>query len=261
MAQRFFTLLCIGILLAARHGVAQTQTAPLRNARSNDVAAGKRVFDAQCAWCHGTDGVGGNGPNLQRAALKHATDDASLVRLVLNGIPDTEMPSFVSALTQKMAWQTAAYVRALGRAPTRAMSGDPTRGAALYERSGCAGCHVVAGRGNMLGPDLTSIGTQRGASHLKQSLIDPAAAHPPGYLVVKATTTTGIEVRGIRVNEDVFWVLVRDVRGNIHSIQKSELTSLDREPAASLMPSYSDRLSASELDDVVAYLVGLKGTP
>jgi hypothetical protein len=88
----------------------------------------------------------------------------------------------------------------------------------------------------------------------------PAATSPaPGYLVVRAVPASGPEIRGIRVNEDVFWVHIRDAGGVVHALQKSDLTSLDRELDASLMPSYASRLKDAELDDLVAYLTSLRG--
>jgi len=234
--------------------------APLRSAGSSDLAAGKRIFESQCAWCHGTNGTGGTGPALQRATLRNADTDKALVDIVRNGIPGTEMPGFTSALTERTAWQTAAYVRSLGRAASQPIPGDATRGAALYASAGCGGCHVIAGRGTMLGPELTSIGALRGLSHLRESIVNPAAAHPPGYLVVRATTNTGREIRGIRLNEDVFWIHIRDAGGAVHVLLKSDLSKLDRELEATLMPSYASRFSAAELDDLVAYLASLRGT-
>ena len=55
--------------------------------------------------------------------------------------------------------------------------------------------------------------------------------------------TSGAEVRGIRVNEDVFWIHIRDASGTVHTLQKSELARVDRELEATLMPSYESRLS------------------
>jgi len=66
-------------------------------------------------------------------------------------------------------------------------------------------------------------------------------------------------VRGIRVNEDVFWIHIRDASGTVHALQKSELARVDRELEASLMPSYAPRLSSAQLDDLVAYLATLRG--
>jgi putative heme-binding domain-containing protein len=233
--------------------------ATLTAATAADLAAGKRMFDAQCAWCHGKDGSGGTGPTLQRPTLRHAASDRSLVDIVRRGIPNTEMPSFEISLTERTAWQTAAYVRTLGRVAARPLPGSATRGAALYESLGCATCHVVAGRGRTVGPELTSIGALRGAAHLRESIVAPAAAHPPGYLVVSARTSAGREVRGIRIGEDVFWIHIRDESGTVHVLHKPELAGLDRELQGTLMPSYESRLSAAQLDDLVAHLATLRG--
>ena len=91
------------------------------------------------------------------------------------------------------------------------------------------------------------------------SLVKPETTHPPRYVVVRAVQASGPEIRGNRVNEDVFWIQIRDTGGTVHSLDKSTLTRLDRQLDATLMPSYATRLSAAELDDLVAYLVTLRG--
>lgn len=253
--------LACGAVLVAPAVTAQTAPAvrPLVNASAKDLTEGQRIFDAQCAWCHGAAGTGGTGPNLQRPTLRHAASDATLAQIVRTGIPGTEMPSFAIALTDRMAWQTAAYVKSLGRTKAKPLPGNPQRGAALYGSNGCASCHVVGGAGGALGPELTRIGTQRGPTYLRDALVKPAATHPPGYLVVRATTADGNEIRGVRVNEDVFYVLIRDAGGTVHSLEKAKLTKLERQLEASLMPSYATRMSDAQLDDMVAYLAGLRG--
>ena len=235
---------------------AQTRSAPL--ASPTDVAAGKQVFDSQCAWCHGTDGEGGTGPNL-RGKLRTATDYNSIVNIVINGIPGSEMPSFRSPLTERSAKQAAAYVQSLARAAARPGPGNAQRGVTLYQSTGCGSCHVVNGQGGILGPELTTIGARRGGPYLREALVKPEATHPSGYLVVRATQTNGPEIRGIRVNEDVFWIQIRDSGGTVHSLEKATLARVDRQLEATLMPSYATRLSEAELDDLVAYLVTLRG--
>ena len=251
----------LSVMVATAAAAAQPPPAiePLRSAGANDIAAGKRIFESQCAWCHGTNGAGGTGPTLQTVALRHAANDRSLVDIIRTGIPGTDMPGFTTVLTERTAWQTAAYVRSLGRVAARPAPGDAKRGAALYESAGCGACHVIAGRGTTIGPELTSIGALRGASHLRESIVNPAAAHPAGYLVVRATTKAGRQIRGIRINEDVFWIHIRDAGGVVYVLEKSDLSALDRELEGTLMPSYASRFSAAELDDLVAFLATLRG--
>jgi hypothetical protein len=48
------------------------------------------------------------------------------------------------------------------------------------------------------------------------------------------------------------------VSGRLHTFRTADLVELRREAGASLMPAYA-MLSASELDDLVAYLASLRG--
>ena len=232
------------------------QTRPAAAAGTTDLASGRRIFDAQCAWCHGNAGDGGAGPNLH-GKLLHATSLSSIIDIINKGIPATDMPSF--RLTERETRQTATYALSLSRSTSRPGPGSADRGAAVYQSNGCASCHVIDGRGGILGPELTTIGGRRGAVYLREAIVKPAAAHPPGYLVVRAVPASGAEVRGIRINEDVFWIHIRDASGTVHALRKSELARVDRELEATLMPSYETRLSAAQLDDLVAYLGTLRG--
>ncbi len=162
--------------------------------------------------------------------------------------------------------QLVAYVRSLGRAAASAGArGDAQKGKAVYQRSGCASCHVVQGDGGTTGPELTSIGSQRGPDYLRQSVIDPGAVLPHGtlpvparnldeFLPVRVVTRDGREVRGERINEDTFTIQLRDSNGQLYSFRKADLGQIEKEFGKSLMPSFKDRLSASEVDDLTAYL-------
>ncbi len=258
MKRTLLIVTCFAALSMPTATLAAAQTKPAAPAAVSDATAGRRIFDAQCAWCHGNGGDGGTGPNLH-GRLRHATTLSSIVEIISRGIPGTDMPSFGLGLNERSTRQAATYVLSLSRAASRPGPGNAERGAALYQSSGCGSCHVVDGRGGILGPELTTIGSRRGSVYLRESVVKPAAAHPPGYLVVRAVPNSGPEVRGIRVNEDVFAILIRDAGGNVHSLQKSELARVDRELEATLMPSYESRLAPAQLDDLVAYLATLRG--
>jgi len=260
MKDRGWNGFCFGASLLLVAAALNAQSRPLSSADANELTAGKRVFDAQCAWCHGTDGTGGAGPPLQRTDLRLAATDPDLLAIVRNGIAGTEMPGFQWSLTETMTWRTAAYVRSLGRRPAEQVRGDPARGAAVYEARGCQACHVIAGRGTALGPELTAIGALRGPAYLRESIVKPEAAHPPGYLVVRAVPAAGAEVRGIRIDEDVFWIHLRDAAGTLHVLEKKRLQRLERELTGTLMPSYAPVLPEEELDHLVAYLASRRGT-
>jgi putative heme-binding domain-containing protein len=218
---------------------------------------GRRLFDIHCSRCHGVGGGGGEGPALTRPVLRYAPDDDTLVSVIQDGIPRTAMVGSF-ALSDPEAADVAVYVRSLGRVEPSAVTGDATRGRAIYDDQACGACHIVAGEGRGIGPELTAIGDARGADHLRQSLLDAPASVAEEYRVITVRGKTGTAVRGVRVNEDDFAVLVRDADARLHSFALDEST-MSKEVGASLMPSYAKRMSSEEVEDLVAYLVSLRG--
>jgi putative heme-binding domain-containing protein len=239
---------------------------------AEDLAAGERVFESQCVRCHGVQGTGGVGPTLTHPRLRRAPDDAALVSVIQNGVPGTAMVGFWN-LADPEARQVAAYVRTLGRRPPEVVPGDPARGEAVYRgKGGCARCHILDGQGAGWAPDLSEVGLRLSAIGLRQSLVDPGALQPvsplpavhgpyPAFLAVVATTRTGQVIKGTRVTEDDFVIVVRDEKGRLHSLDKSALRHLEKIGGKSPMPSYANILSDTELQDLIAYLASRRGEP
>ena len=223
-----------------------------------DLLRGEKLFQVHCARCHGAKGEGSRGPSLARPKLSHAPDDEALVKVIDDGIRGTEMPG-AGAMSDHEKRQTAAYVRSLGKVPVKPVPGDPASGGEIYRGKGnCAACHSIHGEGGVAGPDLTTIGDSRSASYLRESVLDPSAAVPEGYLLVTVVPKNGPSVTGMRVNEDSFSIQVRDNSGASHSFWKSDLEKVDRQPGKSPMPLYKGQLSEAEVTDLVAYLASLK---
>ena len=169
------------------------------------------------------------------------------------------MPGFWN-INDREVIQLAGYVRSLGQIAPVSLPGDAARGRALFENKGaCLGCHIVHGTGSSLGPELTGVGARRSGTYLHDVLTKPAAALPEGFLMVRVTPKDGKSVRGMRVNEDTFTIQLRDAANHFHSFRKSDLTSLERESSQTFMPDYQSKLTAAELDDLVAYLASLRG--
>jgi putative heme-binding domain-containing protein len=237
---------------------AVTETKVKLSTSRADIVAGQKLFSVHCALCHGTTGEGGRGPMLTQAKLAHAPDDAALVKVIEDGIRGTEMPG-AGAMSDHEVRQTAAYVRSLGKVAQKAVPGDPARGAEIYRGKGnCAGCHSIHGEGGVAGPDLADIGARRSAAYLRESVVDPQAAVPEGFLLVTVVTKNGQNVHGVRVNEDSFSIQVRDDTGRSHSFWKTDVAQIDKQRGKSPMPSYKGQLSDDELTDLVAYLASLK---
>jgi cytochrome c oxidase cbb3-type subunit III len=235
-----------------------------------DIAAGKVLYEATCSKCHGLDGGGSDGPSLQGVAER--LGDEAVGNIIRGGIPGTGMNGFGS-LSVDETGQVVGYLRTLGRtADAEVAKGDPGKGKAVYESSGCTGCHIVDGSGGGVGPELTRVGSMRGPSYLRATLLTPGAILPKEagamergrftqFLFVHVVTKDGHSFEGTRVYEDSFTIEIKDAAGKFHGFKKLDLQKLEKLPGRSVMPSFKGTLSDTQLDDLVAYLASLKGTP
>ncbi len=234
------------------------QLSDIRNPHTTpaDVVAGAKVFRSHCAECHGLKGEGDRGPNLTTGVFFHGSTDADLLRNVSDGIPGTAMPGVFFSPDQ--VWQVVAYVQSLSRtgSPDRP-PGDPARGARLFREKECLGCHLVRGEGGIQGPDLSVIGSQRSLDHLRQAILDPNAQVPLEYWVAKITLEKGATYSGFVMNEDTYTVQILDFSRGLQSLAKHDFRKFEIDKS-SIMPSYKGRLSADELNDLVAYLWSLR---
>ena len=232
-----------------------------------DASAGKKLFAAHCAACHGQQGEGGRGARL--TTLTRASDDDSLFNIIRKGIPGTEMPP--APLKDDEIRDVAVFVRSLQRdSALSAATGQ--RGEQTYRRAACARCHTIGVEGGILGPDLSNIGARRDPDYLRRALLDPEAdipesfgeyrwytVIPNNFLQVRVTTQEGRAITGARVNEDAFSIQIRDVSGKVYSFWKEELKELHKDWGKSPMPSYRDKLTPAEIEDLVSYLASLRG--
>lgn len=235
-----------------------------------DLAAGQHQFQINCAGCHGPNGEGSRGPTLALAHLPRAKSEGAVEQIIAQGIHGTEMPPF--KIQPRQIRDIAAWVWHLGQLPPEKVPGDPQRGEALYTRGNCALCHALNGYGGAIGPDLTDVGSRRGAAYLRRALVDPGAEVPQffgmfredanittNFLLVSLVTKDGTAWTGVRVNEDTFSIQIRDLADGLHSFLKSELAELDKEWGKSPMPSYAGAFNLAELDDLIAFLAAHKG--
>ncbi|GJM13402.1 MAG: hypothetical protein DHS20C12_18050 [Pseudohongiella sp.] len=239
-------------------------TAP---ALAQDLENGQQLFQTLCARCHGMLGEGSEGPSLTRPDLIHAPDDATLVSVIVGGIPGTGMPGS-RQLRGQDGPDVAAYVRSLGMLESEEMPGDPLAGERVYGGVGnCSSCHILNGVGTGIGPELSNVGRRRNAAYLRRSVTSPEADQPrlvdrfrgslQAFLTVRIVSEYGT-YEGMRINEDAFTVQMRDLAGEIYSFEKSELISYEKVEGHSLMPGYDSVLDGEQVDDVVSYLMSLK---
>ena len=223
-----------------------------------ELADGKATFRSNCAFCHGLTGGGGRGPALNLGRFLHGATDDDIKGVIQNGVPGTTMPSF--EFEKDEIAHLVAYVRSLSGSSSHnaaPVAGDPLKGRQVYERSGCPGCHRIAGEGSVFGPELTRIGAGRSAEYIRESILNPSADIPEDYTGVTVVARDGRRITGVRINEDTFSVQLRDASQNFRMFQKDEVQQVIPE-TKSLMPAYSS-LSGEDLQNLLAYLDTLRG--
>ncbi len=119
------------------------------------------LYSSNCAGCHGSEGKGGAAIGLADPVYLAIADDATIRRVVSDGISGTAMPAFArqsgGMLTKEQVdvivkgirarWDKPDTLRGIKPPPYAADEpGDPERGARAYAVY-CSSCHGVNGRG------------------------------------------------------------------------------------------------------------------
>ena len=261
-SHRFFCAVIVAVLFAACAlpvpAAAQRGNPAARKNRLGRSAAadGRKMFESVCATCHGLDGRGAErGSNVATRAEVQQLSDADTLRILQAGVPAAGMPAF-GALGVPKLQAVMGYLRILqGRSKVASIPGDPERGKSLFfGKAGCANCHIN-GSGGFLGADLSSYGSNASIEEIRSAITDPDKDLDARSGTVLVTTREGLQFTGIARNEDNFSLQLQSLDGAFHLFAKSDLQHLEYQPK-SLMPSdYGSVLSASELDDLVSYLI------
>jgi putative heme-binding domain-containing protein len=270
--RRFLLTTLFGVVASA----AQAQTDPYAN-NTAAIDEGRGLYNSTCTTCHGPNGAAGEiGPGLAIPGRSYSRNsDAQIFDAIKNGIPSTVMPAHGSKLTDDQIWKITAYVKGLrGTAIDAPSPGDAVAGEAIFWGKGnCGSCHMVGGRGSIIGPDLSSLALLRKTNSIIDALTKaqhrvygPGGAQPHAvtplqiYPVVHVITQDGKTVRGVLRNEDSFSMQIMGLDQKLHLYERSKLKAIVYEPG-SLMPSdYDKRLSRDEFNNLLAYLTRL-GTP
>jgi alcohol dehydrogenase (cytochrome c) len=88
----------------------------------DDLHAGASIFRQYCALCHGGEGAGGRGPELNHS-LKHGDSDVAIYKVLRDGIPDTPMVPVALSFAER--WQVVGYVRWLQLQKSESARSEP----------------------------------------------------------------------------------------------------------------------------------------
>jgi len=111
---------------AHRHPEAAKMTNPVKPDPAS-IAAGQKVYDKNCAGCHGDSGKGDGSmgedlnpkpSNLTDTDWKHGSTDGELFLVIRDGARNTGMKPFCKKFTTYYIWDVVIYVRTLWPANT-----------------------------------------------------------------------------------------------------------------------------------------------
>ena len=135
----------------------------------NEIVEFRPLYGANCAGCHGEQGRGGAAIGLADPVYLAIADDASIRKVIANGVGGTAMPAFAQSaggmLTDAQVDVITSGIRAwappgalASATPPRRVAtsaGDPGRGREAYTRY-CASCHGAQGEGGPKGSAIAN---------------------------------------------------------------------------------------------------------
>ncbi|MGC5627106.1 cytochrome c [Georgenia sp. Z1344] len=142
-----------GVLALVDAGTADATSA---ESSSEDAEAGERLFQANCATCHGLDATGTDiGPSLVGVGAASVDFQMATGRMPMR-MNGPQAPAGNPSFTPEEINQVAAFVAALGPGPSVPTAeqvdpemGDAANGMELF-RTNCAMCHNAVGAGGAL---------------------------------------------------------------------------------------------------------------
>jgi ubiquinol-cytochrome c reductase cytochrome c subunit len=126
------------------------------SASTQDIETGKKLFQANCATCHGLDAQGtGNAPSLIGVGAAAVDFQVSTGRMPM-AMDGPQAQAKPRQMTEEQTSQLAAYIASLGAGPAiptdeqvDGSQGNPANGAQIF-RTNCAMCHNAVGQGGAL---------------------------------------------------------------------------------------------------------------
>ncbi len=226
-------------------------------ASPSKAAEGTKIYAERCAGCHGADAHGtDHAPGLAGNRRLRGRSIPKLRDLIRHGIPASGMPAF--DLPADELDSLAVLIHSLNSSAAEGtVRGDPTAGEHFFFGKGqCASCHMVYGRGEPIGSDLSNVAREMTADEIREALLQPSAHNTPGYELVTVKLRDGRTIRGFARSRSNFDIRLQDLEGRFHLIQEGQISAIQDEKRSLMQPL---KASAEEMQDLIAYLSRLTG--
>jgi putative heme-binding domain-containing protein len=240
------------------------------------VEEGRAIYEQYCTACHGKDGAAGElGPALGAPARRYLQrTDQAIFDAILKGIAGTKMPP--TPVSETDAWKIATYILALrGTAIDAPAPGDVAQGEQIFWGKGqCGDCHMIRGKGGLLGPDLSDIARLRKINSIVDALTkeqhrvatdggthDAELLPLSTYQPVRVTMQDGRVIAGVLKNEDSFSLQVLGSDNQLYMLDRAGLKEVYYEPKSLMPTDWDKRLAPEEFQNLLAFLTRQSTAP
>jgi putative heme-binding domain-containing protein len=125
----------------------------------------------------------------------------------------------------------------------------------------CGKCHMVNGKGQKVGPELTGIGAIQTPQYFVESILEPSAVIVKGYETVFVITADGIPYNGlIKSDTEEELTLILEESGSVEEvvIPKDEIEDMKKQEVSIMHGNIGELLSVRQFYAVIEYLRSLK---
>jgi putative membrane-bound dehydrogenase-like protein len=130
-------------------------------------------------------------------------------------------------------------------------NGSSERGVVVFNNN-CATCHLLAGKGTAVGPDLTPL-RQKSADDFLVAILDPNAAIEPRYVNYVVQTKSGGIFYGVIRSETATSIEI--VAPGIHeTLLRTDIAKIEAAPTSLMPEGLEQNISPAEMSDLLAFM-------
>ena len=142
--------------------------------------------------------------------------------------------------------------------PERLQKSNPQNGRLLFKKT-CSNCHVLFGKGNHVGPDLTGSNRQN-LTYLLENIVDPSASVGQEFQVSVIAMNNGRIVTGVIVTQLDQTLEVQTEKERL-VINRSDVDEISRQKVSLMPDGLLKQLHAEQVRDLFAYLTSRSQVP
>jgi putative heme-binding domain-containing protein len=130
---------------------------------------------------------------------------------------------------------------------------DAGRGAEVFKKT-CAGCHIVAGVGKKVGPELDGI-AHRGLDRILEDVLDPNRAVDQAFRATMIKTTDGRVISGLVLREEGEVLVIQEAADKETRLPKKDVEARQLSQLSPMPANVIDPMPEPEFYDLLAFLL------